>query len=285
MKGYFTERNYKGDMPYTDLALERHRANISLSGVEYSKEKISIGDRERVKVSTKSGAESIGRPLGLYDTLTMKRMDLMDSNEILAATDEIAAELDRIFEDSDIFPGRLLIAGLGNPYLTPDSVGCKCAEAVKPTMHIKELNRRIFERLGCAEIAVTSPGVMATSGFDAAIPLKGICDLIRPDAVIAIDSLCAREAGRIGRTVQICNSGISPGSGIGNPRISIGVETLGVPVIAVGVPTVIDSRMLCQDSASVCEPMFVSPKEINEIVSVAAAIVGGGINRAFGIYP
>lgn len=285
MKGYFTERNYKGDMPYTDLALERHRADLSLPGVEYSKERTSVGGWERIKISTKSGAESIGRPIGLYDTLSMQRMDLLDGSEILDACDEVAAALGRIIEDSDVFPGRLLIAGLGNPNLTPDSIGCLCASAVKPTMHIKQLDRRVFEKLGCAEIAVVSPGVMATSGLDAAVTLKGVCDLIRPDAVIAIDSLCARSAERLGRTVQICNSGISPGSGIGNERLSIGVETLGVPVIAVGVPTVIDSRMLCAEGSVPCEPMLVCPKEISEIAAAAAKIIGGAINRAFGIWP
>ncbi len=285
MKGYYTERNYKGDMPYTDLALERHKADISLPGVEYSKQETPVGSLERIKISSKIGAESIGRPIGLYDTLSMQRMDLLDSVEILDATDQVAARLNRIIDDSDIFPGRLLIAGLGNPDLTPDSLGCLCAKAVKPTMHIKEHDRRVFERLGCAEIAVVTPGVMATAGIDAAVTLKGVCDLIRPDAVIAIDSLCARSPKRLGSTVQISNSGICPGSGIGNPRLSIGEETLGVPVIAVGVPTVIDSRLLCAEGSPVCEPMMVSPKEINEIVSAAAEIIGRAINQAFGIYP
>ena len=285
MKGYYTERNYKGDMPYTDLALERHRADIKLHGVEYRKEKNAIGYLERIKISSKIGAESIGRPMGLYDTLSMRRMDLLDTTEIPDAIDQVAAELSRMIEDSDIFPGRLLIAGLGNPELTPDSVGYLCARQVKPTMHIKEMDRRLFTRLNCAEIAVITPGVMATSGLDAAITLKGVCDLIRPDAVIAIDSLCARSAERLGSTVQISNTGISPGSGIGNPRLSIGVETLGVPVISIGVPTVIDSRMLCNDNSTTCEPMFVSPKEISEIVSVGAEIIGKAINQAFGIYP
>ena len=285
MKGYYTERNYKGEMPYTDLALERHRADISLPGVEYSKEKTPVGSLERIKISSKVGAESIGRPIGLYDTLSMQRMDLLDSVEMLDATDQVAARLNRIIDDSDIFPGRLLVAGLGNPDLTPDSLGCLCAKAVKPTMHIKEHDRRVFERLGCAEIAIVSPGVMATAGIDAAVTLKGVCDLIRPDAVIAIDSLCARSPERLGSTVQISNSGICPGSGIGNPRLSIGEETLGVPVIAVGVPTVIDSRLLCAEGSPVCEPMMVSPKEINEIVTAAAEIIGRAINQAFGIYP
>ena len=285
MKGYYTERNYKGEMPYTDLALERHRADISLPGVEYSKEKTPVGSLERIKISSKVGAESIGRPIGLYDTLSMQRMDLLDSVEMLNATDQVAARLNRIIDDSDIFPGRLLVAGLGNPDLTPDSLGCLCAKAVKPTMHIKEHDRRVFERLGCAEIAIVTPGVMATAGIDAAVTLKGVCDLIRPDAVIAIDSLCARSPERLGSTVQISNSGICPGSGIGNFRLSIGEETLGVPVIAVGVPTVIDSRLLCAEGSPVCEPMMVSPKEINEIVTAAAEIIGRAINQAFGIYP
>ena len=285
MRKYFTESHYRGDMPYTDLALERHRADLSLPGVEYSRVKTPVGDLERIKISSKIGAESIGRPIGLYDTLSIKRMDLLDSIELLDTADRVAEQLNRIIDDSDIFPGRLLIAGLGNPELTPDSLGVLSAKAVKPTMHIKELNHRVFERLGCAEIAIISPGVMATSGLDAAVTLKGICDLIRPDAVVAIDSLCARSVERLGSTVQISNSGISPGSGIGNPRLSIGEETLGVPVISVGVPTVIDSRLLGGSDSPTCEPMFVSPKEISEIVSAAAEIIGRAINQAFGIYP
>jgi spore protease len=285
MKGYFTERNYKGNMPYTDLALERHRADLSLPGVEYSKEKTSFGCLERIKISSKIGAESIGRPIGLYDTLSTKRLDLLDSVELLDATDELAVRLNLILEDSEIFPGRLLVAGLGNSRLTPDSLGVLSAEAVKPTMHVKEHERRLFEKLGCAEIAVITPGVMANSGLDAAVTLKGVCDLIRPDAVIAIDSLCARDPKRLGCSIQISNTGISPGSGIGNPRISLGIETLGVPVISIGVPTVIDSRTLCGECSPECEPMVVCPKEINEILSAASEIIGKAINQAFGIYP
>lgn len=290
MKGYFTEQNYKGTMPYTDLALERRRADTHIPGVEYKKESTAIGSWEKIKISTKRGAESIGRPIGIYNTFCTERIDLMDSREIDYAKDEIAAELCNILDESDVFPGRLLIAGLGNPYLTPDSVGCESAKAIKPTMHIKEFDRRMFEKLSCAELAVIIPGVMANSGLDAAITLRGICDIIKPEAVIVIDALCSRSAERLGRTVQICNTGLSPGSGLGNCRISIGAETLGVPVIAIGVPTVIDSRSLCSEKAlDLCTknsvPMFVSPKEINEIVSASAEIISGGINRAFGIYP
>lgn len=285
MKGYFTERSYKGDLPYTDLALERHRADLSIPGVGYTKVKTPTGFCERIKISTKSGAESIGRPIGLYDTLTMRRMDLMAPDEIELAKEAVAAELCQMLEDSDIFPGRLVVAGLGNPHLTIDSIGCAAAKKVKPTMHIKEIDEIAFAKLGCAEIVVVSPGVRSISGIDAAVLIKGLCDLIRPDAVIAIDALCSSSIKRLGKTIQICNSGISPGSGIGNERIAIGVESLGVPVIAIGLPTVIDTRSLCNTATASNEPMTVAPREIGEIIEVAAEIISDGINRAFGIYP
>ena len=283
MYGYFTERNYGGDLPYTDLALERRRADVDMPGVEYVKERSRVGYWERIRISSKRGAESIGRPMGLYDTLQMRRADMLDFRHIEDAKDEIAGEICRMLELSDIFPGRILICGLGNPELTPDAIGYEAARGVRPTMQIKEHDPRAFGKLGCAEIAVITPDVSAKSGLDAAVIVTGVCDIIRPDAVIAIDALATRDVSRLGSTIQICNTGISPGSGLGNPRLALGVETVGVPVIAIGLPTVIDTRVLCDREISGL-PMFVSPKEINDIVSSAAEIIGDGINRALGIY-
>jgi spore protease len=243
MYGYFTERNYRGDFPYTDLACERRKADTSLSGVDYKQEQSLGGSWERIKITSKIGAESIGRPMGIYDTLHVGQMDLLDSEGIADATDEIARELCYIFDATDIFPERILVAGLGNPKLTPDSLGCASAFAVKPTMHIRDYDRKLFENLNCAEIAVCTPGVAATSGMDASVMIRGICEMIGPDAVIVIDALASRSPERLGSTVQICNTGVSPGSGLGNPRLSISENTVGVPVIAIGVPTIIDSRM------------------------------------------
>jgi len=138
---------------------------------------------------------------------------------------------------------------------------------------------------------VCSPGVAATSGLDAAVTIRGLCEALGPDAVIVVDALASRSPERLGTTVQICNTGIAPGSGLGNPRQPISIDTVGVPVIAIGVPTVIDSRMFYYNpngerrpKPEICPSMFVSPKEINDIVSAAALIIGGGINQAFGIY-
>ena len=287
MRGYFTERNYKGDFPYTDLACERRKADVDIPGVEYQKEKCAAGNWERIKITSKIGADSIGRPMGIYDTLELVRMDVMSSAHVAEAQNEIAKELCSILDEEDIFPQRILVAGLGNPALTPDAVGYEAAKAVKPTMHIKEFDRKLFESLRCAEIAVCTPGVAATSGMDAAVAIRGLCKALGPDAVIVIDALASRAVERLGSTVQICNTGISPGSGLGNPRLPISEKTVGTPVIAIGVPTIIDSRIFCHGEGTDTDGisnMFVSPKEINDIVACAANIIGGGINQAFGIY-
>lgn len=291
---FFTERNYRDDFPYTDLACERRRADIGLEGVDYKKEKGIIGTWERIKISSKEGARSIGRPIGIYDTLALDRMDVMDLDAIDDAQDEIARELCYMCDVMDIIPEKVLVVGLGNPQLTPDSIGAEAAREVKPTMHIKDFDAELFDGLECSQIAVITPGVNATSGMDAGIAVKGVCEMLNPDVVFAVDALASRSTERLGTTVQISNTGIIPGSGIGNGRIAISRQTMGVPVIAIGIPTVIDSRMFWLDaqgeSASrgiakgARESMFVSPKEINEIVKVGARIVGGGINQAFGLF-
>lgn len=268
----------------SDLACERRRANTSLCGVDYCKEITSGGVWERIRITSDDGARSIGRPCGRYDTLTVERMDLMDGGGIADASEEIAKELCLMADLMGVSPERLLIVGLGNRELTPDSVGPRCAEAVNATLHIKEADSACFSALECSAIAVLCPGVSSESGMDAAKTTAAVCKAIRPDAIIAIDALSARSPARLGRTVQLSDTGIFPGSGIGNPRSAITKETVGAPVIAIGVPTVIDARLLSGDKCDTSsEAMFVSPKEINGIVRAAARIISGGINQAFGI--
>ena len=288
--GYFTDREDVDLFPYTDLACERHRARLGTPGIVYKKEHASCGGWERITVSSKEGAESIGRPIGRYDTLTLDRLDLLDLYTIEDAQDEIAKELCSLCEGLDVIPDRVLVVGLGNPELMPDAIGPLSAAEVKATMHIKDFDRRFFTLLECSEIAVVTPGVRAFSGMDAASVVRGIATEIEPSLIIAIDSIAARETKRLGTTVQMCDSGIFPGSGLGNCANPITKDTLGVPVIAIGVPTVIDSRMFRLDAARgnldiKNEPaMFVSPKEICEIAEVGGRIIGGGINQAFGLY-
>ncbi len=293
MLDYLHERDYERDFPYTDLAAERRRADTDVEGVFYEREPVTVGEWERIEITSDEGARSIGRPIGIYDTLNTLRLDLFDSETREDAAEEVRRELCYIFERSGILPRRILVAGLGNPKLTPDEIGTLAAGGVHPTLHIKERDPVFFEGLECSEIAVITPGVAAASGIEGTEAVRAVCDRIKPDAVIAIDALAARAPERLGTTVQICNTGITPGSGVGGRALSLTKETLGVPVIAIGVPTVIDSRMFwydCSDKNGFHETsdlarrsMLVAPKEINEICEEAGKIIARGINEAFGI--
>ena len=283
MRDFLNFYDFNGDFD-SDLACERRRADTSRSGVDYRTEITSGGGWERINMASEAGARSIGRPLGQYDTLTRERMDLMDGGGLADATEEVAVELCRLVDGLGVSPERLLVVGLGNSELTPDSVGPKSADGINATLHIREADIACFSALECSAIAVLCPGVSAKSGMDAAKTVSAVCRTIRPDAVIAIDALSARSPSRLGRTIQLSDTGIFPGSGIGNQRGAITKETVGAPVIAIGVPTVIDARRLSGDECDLSgEAMFVSPKEINGIVNAAARIISGGINQAFGI--
>lgn len=268
----------------SDLACERRRADLSCDEVKYERCFSSVGSWERIRITGREGETCIGRPRGSYDTLTIGRADLLSSEEISDAAEEIASELCRLMEGLAVSPDRLLIAGLGNRELTPDSLGPRTAEMVNATMHLRRLDEKSFFAMDCSEIAVIKPGVSAESGMESAELLASLCGIIKPDAVIAVDSLAARSPQRLGRTLQLSDTGIFPGSGIGNHRAELTKKTVGAPVIAIGVPTVIDARLLAGDSAfSQSEEMFVSPKEIDAIVRASAQIIAEGINQAFGI--
>ncbi len=283
MFDYFKKRSEEEISMFTDLAVERRRADASVSGVKYEKKKSQIGFWENVRITCEAGEASIGRPRGIYATLNLERIDDLDEDERLDATDEIARKLCEICDIDRIVPAKILVVGLGNRDLTPDSLGPKSADKVLATMQIMNCDDERFYSLECAEIAVVSPGVSAKSGLDAALFVSGIASKLNPDVVFAIDALASRSPDRLGRTFQISNTGIFPGSGVGNTRGEISKKTLGIPVIAIGVPTVMDSRHFSSDGVITGEPMFVSPREIDGIVSSAAKIIGGAINQAFGI--
>lgn len=281
----FSFRNESARLFNSDLAAERRRADLSKEGIEYRREAAPIGEWERIKVTTREGEISIGRPIGIYDTLTLPRVDVLDAEAKDDAKEAVARELCRLCDIRKIYPERILVVGLGNPSLTPDSVGSLCAKLVEPTLHISEFDTDMFEALECSEIAVISPGVSSLSGIDSADIVGGVSEKLSPDVVIAIDALAARSPKRLGTTLQFCDTGIHPGAGVGSHKRGIDEELLGVPVIAIGVPTVIDSRLLIEgeDESSGTSGMFVCPKEIDVISSAAAEIIAGGINQAFGI--
>ena len=269
----------------SDLAIERRRADLSLEGIDYRVDPCSVGRWERLRIYSEEGAKSIGRPMGLYDTLSTKRMDCLDPAEIEDAKDEVASELCRMFECTKTYPDKLLVVGLGNSHLTPDAVGPLAAAGVEATMHLYDADKKAFYMLECSAISVLIPRVPSESGLDTARTVKSLTKEIKPDAVIAIDALAARAPERLGRTVQISSTGIFAGSGLGLGGSAIDEESVGCPVFAIGVPTVINAAYLSQgkEGSDTHSDMFVSPKEINIIVENAAKIISGGINQAFGV--
>ncbi len=286
MEKYVIKNEFRGDN--SDLALERRKADTDIAGVEYRKERADIGFWEKLRITSEEGARSIDRPMGIYDTLTLPRICELDCDEIDDAKNEVAKGLCRICDACEINPERILVVGLGNSELTPDAIGAFSAREVAPTMHIKREDRQLFYSLECSEIAVITPGVTAKSGLDAAQVAASVCEWLRPDVVFAIDALAAGSPSRLGTTVQICSTGIQPGSGVGNGRLEISQSTLGVPVVAIGVPTVINSQLFVVENGEARAPkksegMFLCPRFIDETVKKAAKIIGGGINQAFGL--
>lgn len=283
MEGYILKNSTDFD---SDLALERRKASTYVEGVDYKRDVCIGGVWERIKVTSEAGEKSIGRPMGYYDTLTLPRMDTIMPDDVEDAKDEIARELCRMCDLSDASVERILVVGLGNADLTPDAIGPASAGETEATMHIKNTDRELFETLGCSEICILCPDVTSNSGMNSADIVKSVVDSIKPTVIFAIDSLAARSNERLGNTIQISNTGIIPGKGVGHTGAKIDKTTLGVPVIAIGVPTVLNSTAINEAirSENVGEKgFFVSPRGINKIVKNSAKIIGGGINQAFGI--
>jgi len=266
---------------YTDLATERRKADVKCDGIEYEKESSIIGAWERVRVTSEEGERSIMRPMGIYDTLSLKKLDRLTEDELYDAREVLTRRLCELFDECGIFPGRILVVGFGNRNLTPDSVGPKSAAAVKPTLHISECEPDLFDELDCSEIAVFCPTVPAVCGMDSSDSVRSLCERLMPDAVLAIDSIMTKSVERLGSTIQISTTGLFPG-GMGNLHSPITKAAMGAPVIGIGVPTVIDCRAACPEGFS-GERLFISPREIDEITDNAAFIIGGAINQAFGL--
>lgn len=283
---FIFEFPYQNDVYESDLALERRKASTYVEGVDYKRDVCLGGVWERLKVTSEAGERNIGRPMGLYDTLSVPRMDEILPDDIEDAKDEVARELCRMCDLCDITPARILVVGLGNHELTPDAIGPASAAEVEATMHIKSTDRDLFDSLGCSEICVFCPNVTANSGMPTAEIVKGVAEKVKPTLIIAVDSLATRSVERLGTTIQVSSTGIIPGTGLGHSGAAINEKLLGAPVIAVGVPTVINSKILSGEqypTRKSAPSLFVSPKGINRMVKNAGKIIGGGINQAFGM--
>lgn len=292
----------------TDLAVEIRESIESegeIPGVEWQREDdTKSGARiSKVIIKNKAGQQVMQKPVGTYITIETGELTVCEDEQREKIADTLAAYLLELAPEQ--LKKGVLVVGLGNRDITPDALGPWVVGQLPTTRHL----HRMFPELLNEEhpgipLAAVAPGVMGQSGMEAVEVIKGVVREIRPDVVVIIDALAARSTVRLNRTVQMTDSGISPGAGVGNFRSEISKKVLGVPVIAVGVPTVIDAATIVSDRMERAlqknglteseieqflqmlqkeeDRFFVTPKDVDEAVRRIADVIAQGIDRAFG---
>lgn len=234
----------------TDLALEARESfeedDVRIRGVKI--EELSDEDREIyttvVRIETENGARAMGKPVGTYITLEAPNLSDEDEDYHREVSEEIARHLRQLMGKEK---STVLVVGLGNREVTPDALGPEVIGNLQITRHIiKEYG--VMSAGSGSSVSAVVPGVMAQTGMETLEIVKGIVEETKPELVIAIDALAARSTRRLNRTIQITDTGINPGSGVGNHRQGINQEILGIPVIAIGVPTVVDAATIVNDT-------------------------------------
>ncbi len=290
------------DRIYSDLALESDYAMRSKLGAAdgYSETERDGFKICRLDISSDELSAKYKRAPGSYITVICGQIWGLPEKSFISLSSLIGGEIRKMLEDitnKKINRGfSVLAVGLGNAEITPDSIGPLTVSKLTVTRHIGAISRDIFNKLGQCSVSALAPGVLAQTGIEALEIIRGAVERTSPDAVIAVDALAARSCDRLGSTVQISDSGITPGSGIGNLRSAINQENLGVPVIAIGVPTVVDSSTLVYDAlekAGIESPpslreildngrgFFVSPKESDIISESVSLLLSRALDEAF----
>lgn len=271
----------------TDLALERCEilGKKAINGVEIESFNATKAKVTRIDVLNTDGEEAVGKPIGRYVTVEVtpfaKHAQFIDDS-----LETVVNEIRRIIPES----GSVLVAGLGNTRITPDALGPKCASMIFATRHITGELLKSTGLSNLRSVSAVSTGVLGETGAEAGEIIKGVAKMLEPDLIITVDALAARNVERLGTTIQMCNTGIVPGSGVGNARQEISKKTVGVPVISIGVPTVVDAATLIMDCVGldgdedmVAEHtggLFVTPREVDLMIERASKLTSLAINCA-----
>ena len=275
----------------TDLALERKEYidRHNLDGIISHRKTVDGITVDTITVTNEHGERALGKPVGTY--ITVETVPFTKNSDLFSPSLYVLRdELKRLLPEGN---GCILVAGLGNEEITPDALGPRCISLLFATRHIPEDFAKEIGLSSLRPVAGIVPGVLGKTGMESSEIICGIVKRIKPCAVIVIDALASRNTERLGRTVQLSDTGISPGSGVGNHRHTISEKTLGVPVIAIGVPTVVDGRTLAFDileragaadeqikAVSIKDTMMVTPKEIDALIERASRLIAMAINTA-----
>ncbi len=284
----------------TDMALEACQIDEdgSLRGIVSKEKSINGFSVTEMQITTPEASALIGKPQGKYITIAVGKIWLQHDEIWDVAAEIIANELKKLIYESGA-PDGVLIAGLGNRSIVSDAIGPMTAEKITANRHIKESDPSLFEKLRSLPISAVIPGVTGQTGMEALELIKGASDAVRPSVIIVIDALASKSVDRLGSTVQISDTGISPGSGIGNRRHEISYSTLGVPVISIGIPTVVDSSTLVFDTlekAGVTEisealerelengrSFFVTLKDADTVISEMSSLLSRSLHIALSL--
>ena len=272
----------------TDLAVEAHSLwresageTGELAGVETAEQELEGMMLTEVRITGEEGERALGKPRGTYLTLDISLFWRREAESFRRTAEAIAQALEPLLPEE----GPVLAAGLGNRAMTPDALGPLCAEHLLITRHLGDVLPML------RPVAALAAGVLGTTGLEVAEWVRGAAEQVRPAAVIVVDALAARDLERLCATVQIADTGLVPGSGVGNHRMALNRETLGVPVISVGVPTVVDAETIARDllgeAGAVPKALngrgrrfFVTPESIDQKIRDLSKVLGYGINLA-----
>lgn len=288
---------------YTDLAMELRELNPDTRGIREELENDGEIEIKRIDIITDEAAAKLSKQKGSYITLDAPELVTRPLDLFKHMSETLGEELKKIIE-KEPSECTFLIVGLGNRNVTPDSLGPEVVSRIYVTRHIKEFMPEAFE-FPTASVCAIAPGVLGITGVETMDVVRGVVEKVKPDVILAIDSLASRRAARISSTVQLSDAGISPGSGVGNARAELSKRSLGVPVIAIGVPMVVYASTISQDTISLIAnetglhndeeklkmlaekvseehlgDMIVTPKDIDSIVNDMAGIIADGINIA-----
>ena len=305
----------------TDLADERNNIYRKANNIEKNIDGIETEEKEvndkikisRVKITNEKVAEALGKPIGNYITIDIKKLKIADANEIKKASEIVTEELRALLNKHIDKKGDILIVGLGNAYVTPDSLGPKVVKDIDITRHLLKYAPEYIDP-ETRPITAIAPGVLGTTGIETVEIIKGIVDNIHPKLIIVIDSLASKSIERISSTVQLADTGIVPGAGVDNVRNELSEKTLHIPVIAIGVPMVVEAATIAADSIDLFVEklqkeaksndylnelkdmdkyslirealipkeynLIVTPKEIDDLIENMKDVVARGINFA-----
>ena len=303
----------------TDLADERRdiyrKANNlenEIPGIEAEEydedENIKIS---KVKVVSEEGEKALGKPKGTYITIDVKNLRIAQDEEIQKAAESLSKELKELMDKHIQKQDDILVVGLGNINVTPDALGPKVIEDIDITRHLLKYAPQYLEE-GTRPVSAISPGVLGTTGIETVEIISGIVENIKPKLLIVIDSLASKSMARISSTIQLADTGITPGAGVGNTRKELSESTLGIPVIAIGIPTVVEAATIAADSIDILIKkmqdeaksndflnnlkeedkqqmmrealipqdynLIVTPKEIDDLIENMSSVVARGIN-------